>query len=63
MKLAPLVEAIFIVIGDLDTLVRQCPLAIDKWSELIVGPVQTMLGLEINTSLLSVSQHDMCKKS
>ena len=54
MRLAPLIEAIFVVMGELDTLVRQCPLAMDKWSEQIVGPVQTMLGLDITTYRLTV---------
>jgi hypothetical protein len=36
MRLITLIEAIFVVMGEPDTLVRQCPLAMDKWSELIV---------------------------
>ncbi len=55
MKLAALIEAIFIVMGEPDTAVRQCPLAMDKWEELVVGPVQTMLGLVIDTYQLTVS--------
>jgi hypothetical protein len=35
--------------GEPDTTVRQCPLAMDKWEELVIGPVQTMLGLVIDT--------------
>jgi hypothetical protein len=31
MKLAALTEAIFVVMGEPDTTVRQCPLAMDKW--------------------------------
>ena len=54
MRLAALIEAIFVVMGKPDTLIRQCPLAMDKWSELIVGPVQTMLGLDINTYRLTI---------
>ena len=38
-------EAIFVIIGKADTTVRQCPLAMNKWKELIVGPMQTMLRL------------------
>ena len=53
-RLAALIDAIFVVMGKPDTLVRQCPLAMAKWSKLIVGPVQTMLGLDINTYRLSV---------
>jgi hypothetical protein len=35
------------------TAIRQCPLAMDKWEELVTGPVQTMLAwlLMIHTSL------------
>jgi hypothetical protein len=36
MKLAALIEAIFVVMGKPDTTVRQCSLAMDKWEELIV---------------------------
>ena len=55
IRLAALIEAIFVVVGEPDTLVRQCPLAMDKWSELIVGPVQMMLGLDINAYRLTIS--------
>jgi hypothetical protein len=54
MKLANLFKAIFVVMGELDTTVRQCPLAMEKWEELVVGPVQTMLGLVIETYQLTV---------
>jgi hypothetical protein len=40
--------------GELDVAVRQCPLAIDKWLELVICPKQTMLGLIINTNRLTV---------
>jgi hypothetical protein len=55
MKLATLIKAIFIVMGEPDTTVRQCPLAMDKWEELGIRPVQTMLGLVIDTYQLTVS--------
>jgi hypothetical protein len=55
MKLAALIKAVFIVMGKLDTMVRQCPLAMDKWEELVVGPIQTMLGWVINIYQLTVS--------
>ncbi len=45
MVLAATIEAIFIVMGELDVAVRQCPLAMDTWLELVIGPKQTMLGL------------------
>jgi hypothetical protein len=40
--LAAMIEAIFVVMGEPDNSVRQCPLAMDKWLELIIGPKQTM---------------------
>jgi hypothetical protein len=55
MVLAAIIEAIFIVMGELDVAVRQCPLAMDKWLELVIGPKQTMLGLIINTNRLTVT--------
>ena len=55
MVLAATFEAIFIVMGKLDIAVKQCPLAIDKWLELVLGPKQTMLGLTINTNRLTVA--------
>jgi hypothetical protein len=41
--------------GKPDVVVRQCPLAMDKWLELVIGPKQTMLGLIINTNTLTVA--------
>jgi hypothetical protein len=55
IKLATLIKSIIIVMGEPDTMVRQCPLAMEKWEELVIGPVQTMLGLVINTYQLTVS--------
>ena len=52
MALAALIEAIFVVLGKADTAVRQCPLALDKWVEMVVGPIQTMLGLNLDTNKL-----------
>jgi hypothetical protein len=40
--------------GEPDAKFRQCPLAMDKWEELVIRPVQTMLGLVINTYKLTV---------
>ncbi len=55
IKLAALIRAIFVVMGEPDTMVRQCPLAsMDKWEELVIRPVQTMLGLVIDTYQLTV---------
>jgi hypothetical protein len=58
MKLATLIEAIFVIMGKPDTTMRQCPLSMDKWEELIVRPVQTMLGQLINTYKLTVGIPD-----
>jgi hypothetical protein len=55
MVLAATIEAIFIVMGKPDVAVRQCPLAMDKWLELVIGPKQTMLRLIINTNRLTVA--------
>ncbi len=50
MVLAATIEAIFVVMGKPDVMIRQCPLAMDKWMELVIGPKQTMLGLIIDTN-------------
>jgi hypothetical protein len=55
MVLAAAIEAIFVMMGKPNTGVRQCPLAMDKWSELVVGQTQTMLGLIIDTNKLTLS--------
>ena len=55
MALADLIEAIFVVMGEPDTSIRQCPLAQDKWVEVVAGPVQTSLGLIIDTNKLTVA--------
>jgi hypothetical protein len=33
---AAMIEAIFVVMGEPNVAVRQCPLAMDKWLELII---------------------------
>jgi len=40
--------------GTPDTTVRQCPLALDKWLELIVASRQRMHGLIVDTNTLTV---------
>jgi hypothetical protein len=52
--LAALIEAIFFVMGKPETDMCQCPLAMDKLSELIIGPKQVMLGLVICTNRMTV---------
>jgi hypothetical protein len=58
MVLAAMIESLFAVMGEADTPLRQCPLAMDKWLELVVRPVQTMIGLVINTNKLTVAIPD-----
>jgi hypothetical protein len=41
--------------GEPDTAIRQCPLALDKWVKMVIGPVQTMLGLNLDTNKLIVA--------
>jgi hypothetical protein len=48
MVLAAMIEAIFVFMGEPGVAVRQCPLAMGKWLELVIGPKQTTLGLIIN---------------
>ncbi len=55
MVLAAMIKAIFVVMGEPVVAVRQCPLATDKWLELVIGPEQTMLGLIINTNRLTIA--------
>ena len=55
MTLAAMIEAIFVVMDEPDTAICQCPLAMDKWPELIVKPIQTMIGLVIDTNRLTVA--------
>jgi hypothetical protein len=44
MVLAATIKAIFIVMGKPDVAVRQCPLAMDKWLEVVIGPKQNHVG-------------------
>jgi hypothetical protein len=55
MVLAAAIEAIFLVMGEPKIAVMQCPLAMDKWLELVIGLKQTMLGLIIDTNKLTIS--------
>ncbi len=55
--LAALIEAIFVVMGVPDTSVRQCSLAMEV-GKLHVAPIQTMLGLLIDTNRTIVSIPD-----
>ena len=56
--LATVNEAIFTVCGIPDIAVQQCPLSLKKWHTLIVGPIQIVLGLVINTHTMTVGIMD-----
>ena len=55
MVLAATIKAIFVIMGKPDVAVRQCPLVMNKWLELVIGPKQTMLGLIIDTNRLTIA--------
>ena len=48
-KLAAIIEAIFCLMGFPDEEKRRCPLSLDKWEGMTVGPFQTLLGLFYDT--------------
>jgi len=56
--LAAIIEAIFTVCGEPDVTVRQCPLSLEKWLELVVGPKQIVLGLVVDTNKMTVGITD-----
>jgi hypothetical protein len=56
--LAAIIEAIFTVCGRPDMAVRQCPLSLEKWHELIVGTKQTILGVVVDMSKTTVGITD-----
>jgi hypothetical protein len=56
--LAATIEAIFLICGLPDITVGQCPLLLEKWFKLIVGPRQIVLGLLVNTDKMTVSLTD-----
>jgi hypothetical protein len=56
--LAAVIEAIFTVWGNSDTAVHQCPLSLEKWHKLIVGPRQIVLGLVVDTNKMTVGITD-----
>ena len=56
--LAALIEAVFVVMGIPNTSVCQCSLAINKWGKMHVAPIQTLLGLLIDTNRMIVSVPD-----
>ncbi len=52
--LAATIKAIFTVCGEPQTEVRQCPLSLEKLLDMIVGPVQIVLGLSVDTNKMMV---------
>jgi hypothetical protein len=52
--LAAIIEAIFTVCGKPNMAVCQCPLSLEKWHELIVGPKHIVLGLVIDINKMTV---------
>jgi hypothetical protein len=56
--LAATIEGIFLVCGRPDISLRQCPLSLEKWNELIVGPIQIVLGLSLDTNKMTVGITD-----
>jgi hypothetical protein len=52
--LAATIKAIFVVCGRANIEVRQCTLSLEKWLELVVGSIQTVLGLTVDTNRLTV---------
>jgi hypothetical protein len=55
MVLAVTIKAVFMVICEPDVAARQCPLPMDKWLELVIGPKQAMLRLIIDTNRLTIA--------
>ena len=52
--LAATIEAIFTVCGEPQTDIRQCPLLLEKWLEMVIGPTQTVFGLYVNTNMMTI---------
>jgi hypothetical protein len=56
--LVALIEAFFAIMGAPNTSVCPCSLAMDKWGKLHVAPIQSMLGLVIDTNRMTISVPD-----
>ena len=52
--LAATIEAIFTVYGEPQIDIRQCPLSLEKWLEMVIGPIQIVLGLYVNTNKMTI---------
>jgi hypothetical protein len=55
MALAAILKVILVIMGEPNTKLRQCPLAMDKWSALIISENQLVLGLILNTRNMSAA--------
>ena len=53
--LAATIKATFAVCGRANTEVRQCSLSIKKWEQLVISPIQTVLGLTVGMNKLTVA--------
>ena len=53
--LAATIKAIFAVCGLANIEVRQCSLSIKKREQLVIGQIQTVLGLTVDTNKLTVA--------
>ena len=53
--LAATIEAIFAVCSWANIEVRQCSLSIENWEQLVIGPIQTVLELTVDTNKLTVA--------
>ena len=52
--LAATIEELFVVCGRANIEVHQCSLSLEKWLELVVGSIHTVLGLTVDTNRLTV---------
>jgi len=53
--LAATIKATFAVCGRANIEVRQCSLSIKKWEQLVISPIQTVLGLTVDMNNLTVA--------
>ena len=49
------IEAIFVLCGRANIKVCQCSLSLEKWEQLVVGSIQTVLGITINMNKITVA--------
>jgi hypothetical protein len=56
-------EAFFSVCREPQIEVRQSPLLLEKWNEMMVGPIQVVLGLVVDTTKLMIGiTQEYCNK-